>query len=47
MLGNFNVGVENLQPLQAIAQGRLIKLIPLRKGGVRGLCFSRGYFTTP
>ena len=26
MFGNFNVGVENLQPLQAIARGRLIKL---------------------
>src|SRR3989304_7063748 len=25
----------------------LNELIPLRKGGIRGLCFSRGYFTTP
>jgi|SRR3989304_1721146 len=24
-----------------------IKLIPLNKGGFRGLCFFRGYFTTP
>ena len=24
-----------------------IKIITLRKGGIRGLCFFRGYFTTP
>ena len=24
-----------------------VKLIPLRKGGIRGLCFSRGYLQLP